>query len=351
MKYFLYILLIITSALLTCCDSPVSRYPRYTTFPNEKTIIAQEVSLDSVFFRYPYRVTVRDSVVIIMDLHNDSHYFYAFSYPDWQPIAPFGKRGEAPDEMLSAEMFQFCSLDSVWVLDANRMQLTRWVVSPLDKTVTRVEDIPLDKSLIRSLDFYRTDSGFLITDYLGDYRYHEVSNSGKPIKSIGKIPAENHYEAIAHPALAQMWRSFTDCNPQNGIYAMVTQFGETLEIYNQKTNQQTIVYGPNGEPQFKITEGKGFPTGIKGFMDIQVTNQYIYAIFDGMTWKERETFHQRGEDPPKGGHYLYVYDFDGNPVRKYTLDKNVFGIHIDEKNQTLVTTCVESENPIQLFKL
>lgn len=118
-----------------------------------------------------------------MDLHNDSHYFYSFTYPEWTPIASFGKRGGGPEEMLSAEMFQFCSPDSIWALDANRMQITRWSISPYEKKVSRVEEIGLDKNLVRSLDFYRTDSAFLITDYLGDFRYHKVSHSGKPIKT------------------------------------------------------------------------------------------------------------------------------------------------------------------------
>ena len=62
--------------------------------------------------------------------------------------------------MLSAEMFQFCSPDSIWALDANKMQITRWAISITEKTVSRVEEIALDKNLVRSLDFYRTDSVF-----------------------------------------------------------------------------------------------------------------------------------------------------------------------------------------------
>ena len=202
MRIFLYILLIGISTLISCSGSPDPLYPRYTTFPDEKMVATQEISIDSAFFRYPYRVAVKDSIAIIMDLHNDSHYFYAFTYPEWKPIAPFGKRGEAPGEMLSAEMFQFSALDSVWTLDANRMLITRWSVSPTDKTVLRKEEIRLDKTLVRSLDFYRTDSAFLITNYLGDFRYHKVSHSGKPIKNIGKIPTEISYEQDIHPALA-----------------------------------------------------------------------------------------------------------------------------------------------------
>lgn len=32
-------------------------------------------------------------------------------------------------------------------------------------------------------------------------------------------------------------------------------------------------------------------------MDIQVTDRYIYTVFDGMSWKERDAFYQRGEAP------------------------------------------------------
>ena len=96
MKNILYILLIGISTLISCSGSPDSLYPRYTTFPDEKTVATQETSIDSVFFRYPYRVTVRDSVAIIMDLHNDSHYFYAFTSPGASPRFPNGAIGFHP---------------------------------------------------------------------------------------------------------------------------------------------------------------------------------------------------------------------------------------------------------------
>ena len=78
MRIFLYILLIGISTLISCSGSPDPLYPRYTTFPDEKIVATQEISIDSAFFRYPYRVAVKDSIAIIMDLHNDSHYFLRF---------------------------------------------------------------------------------------------------------------------------------------------------------------------------------------------------------------------------------------------------------------------------------
>ena len=120
------------------------------------------IELDTALFRYPFRVAVKDSIAIVMDLHNADNYFHAFTYPNWKHIVSFGKRGEGPEEMLSAETFQFNSLDSIYALDANKMQISRWAISAKDHSATRQEVIRLDKNLIRSLDFCATDSCFLI---------------------------------------------------------------------------------------------------------------------------------------------------------------------------------------------
>lgn len=130
----LFLPLWIAIGFTACQDSSKHIYPRYEQFPetyNESCV--QEIGNDSVFFRYPYRIDIKDSLAILLDLHNDSHFLYAFTFPDWQPITPFGKRGEGPDEILSAERIRICSPDSIWVLDSNRAQITRWKVSVADK--------------------------------------------------------------------------------------------------------------------------------------------------------------------------------------------------------------------------
>lgn len=333
MKRFAYVLLIGISAIISCTDSPGTYYPRYSTFPNEKAISARVIELDTALFRYPFRVVVKDSIAIVMDLHNADNYFHAFTYPNWKHIVSFGKRGEGPEEMLSAETFQFNSLDSIYALDANKMQISRWAISAKDHSATRQEVIRLDKNLIRSLDFCATDSCFLIPDYLGEHRYWQVNYSGKPIRSIGKIPTEKDLASEIRPALAQAWRSFIDYNPHNGILAMVTQLGESIEIYNTKENTHTVLYGPNGEPRFKSIKGEGFPTGIMGFSDIVITDKYIYSVFQGIRFKDKLASYQRGEKPEDGGRYIYVFDLKGNPIQKYTLDKPIYGIDINEKNK------------------
>ena len=119
-----------------------------------------------------------------------------------------------------------------------------------------MEEIPLDKQLLRTLDFCKTDSGFLVTDYTGSYRYHVLDAKGRIQKSIGSIPTEDESLRESLPALAQAWRTFMSYNPKNQVLALVTQLGETIEIFNLKTGFHTVLFGPNGEPVFPSKAAK-----------------------------------------------------------------------------------------------
>ena len=254
--------------------------------------------------------------------------------------------------MLSAISIQFNSLDSLWALDANKMEITRWKISSTNGSAERVEEIKLDKKLVRSLDFHTMKSGFLVPDYMGEHRFWEVDGNGKAIQNHGTIPSESAEEETSRPALAQAWRPFMDYNPDNGILAMVTQLGETLEIYNLKDSTHKVLYGPNGEPEFKTArDGSGVPDGIMGFNDIKVTDKYIYAVFQGMKLKDELAAYKQGKELEDGGRFIYVFDLKGNPVQKYTLDHAIHGIDVNEETNTIIATEVKSDDPIIEFKI
>ena len=169
MNYYVYIVLLIGS--LVSCSESSRHFPRYEDFPDEKVLNAQVIHLDTALFRYPFRIAVKDGIAIIMDLHNVDYFFHAFSYPEWEYMTSFGKRGEGPEEMVSADCFRFISKDSIWTLDANKMRTTRWKIEQNMNNIIPVETIDMDKRLVRALDFYPMESGFLVSDYLGEYRH------------------------------------------------------------------------------------------------------------------------------------------------------------------------------------
>lgn len=347
---FHYIGLAVLLVLLHGCSfNPTNKYQRYADFPvNKNLVLSEEIDCDSVFLHYPYRVEIKDSLAVILDLHPESCFLHAFAYPEWRYVTSFGKRGEGPEEVLSAERVRICSPDSVWVLDSNRSQITRWRVSASSGRAERVEEIPLDKRLLRTLDFCKTDEGFLVTDYTGNYRYHVLDAHGRIKESAGSIPTERTVDDSEKTALAQAWRSFMDYNPNNGVLAMVTQLGEVIEIFNLKTGEHKVCYGPGGEPQFSITQSEAIPKGIKGFNEVVVSDSCIYAVFDGISFRDRIRAFRSGNELPEGGKYVYVFGLDGKPGRKIELFYPAFGLSVSERG--LLTTSTDTDVPLYAYQ-
>ena len=344
----LLILMYSIAALLFGGCNSVSRevYPRYADFPEIRTLSqAEAISCDRVYLRYPYRVEIKDSLAVILDLHPDSCFFHAFTYPEWRYVASFGKRGEGPEDILSAERVRICSPDSVWVLDSNRRQITRWRIS--NGNAERVEEISLDDRLIRILDFCKTVEGFLVTDYTGNYRYHVLDQRGKIIQSVGHVPSEKDVDDSDKPALSQAWRSFMDYNPKNGVLAMVTQLGEVVELFNLKTGEHKVYYGPGGEPMFSVFASEAMPK-VKGFNDVVVSDSCIYAIFDGTPFKDRINSLRSGRKLPAGGNNIYVFSLDGCPLKKMSTECSAFGIEFISGN--IYTVGNDKDIPLYSYK-
>ena len=344
-------LLFLSFFLFISCDHKHKEYAKgvlfYSGFPHERELIGEVIELDTALLRYPFRIRIEGDRAIVMDLHGLDHYGHLFQYPSYQYLSSFGKRGDSPTEMLSLENFRLQN-HVVWTLDANKSELTRLDFSSSGDSLLRDETVTLDEDILRPLDFaIYNDSMFIIPDYSGENRLCRVNCNGKLIDKIGIIPTIDE-KALenARPALAQAWRSFLDYNPNNGILAAVTQLGEVVEVYNLKDSTHIIRIGEHGEPEFKVSDGYGMPTGIMGFSDVQVTDSAIYTVFHGTSFKE--IARQSGR-LPDGGKYIYVFSLEGEPLCKYVLDHYIYGIWVDEDTKTIIATDVNNDEPILKF--
>ncbi|MCY6366404.1 BF3164 family lipoprotein [Bacteroides ovatus] len=346
-------LLFLSFFLFISCDHKHKEYAKgvlfYSGFPHERELIGEVIELDTALLRYPFRIRIEGDRAIVMDLHGLDHYGHLFQYPGFQYLSSFGKRGDSPTEMLSMENFRLQN-HVVWTLDANKSELTRLDFSSSGDSLLRDETVTLDEDILRPLDFaIYNDSMFIIPDYSGENRLCRVNRNGRLIDKIGIIPTIDE-KALenARPALAQAWRSFLDYNPNNGILAAVTQLGEVVEVYNLKDSTHIIRIGEHGEPEFKVSDGYGMPTGIMGFSDVQVTDSAIYTVFHGTSFKE--IARQSGR-LPDGGKYIYVFSLEGEPLCKYVLDHYIYGIWVDEDTKTIIATDVNDDQPIVMFSI
>lgn len=316
----------------------------YSSFPANIFLTGKTIDTDSVMLRYPFRIKHQDSVAIVMDLHHPDFFYHSFTYPQFKYLSSFGKRGQAPEENLSVENFRLAD-GNLWGLDANKHLIKNISLQDV-YTERNTKEISLNKEIIRALDFVLyDDSCFIIPDYSGTHRFHIIDKNGNIKSSHGEIPSvENKNRDIA---LAQAWRSFIGYNPDNGVLAMVTQLGEVLEIYNLKDGTHIVKFGPHGEPEYNEEGGMAIPSGVMGFSDIQVTDKYIYAVFHGRSFKEIVQQQQPAID---GGQFIYVFSLKGEPLIRYTLDRFIYGIDVNDKTNELYAVDVNFNQPVVKFK-
>lgn len=303
---------------------------------------AKNCVFDKVFFRYPFRVRLNDSILYIMDLHGQEYYVNAFTYPELKFIKSIGKKGSGPEELLDSENIRFDKQNNLWLLDANRKKLICF-------TDSGQREILLSKSLIRTLDFdFYKDSLFIVPDYTGNYRYSIVNSQGKIIENRSSIPVKKKNARKSNIVIAQAWRSFIDYNPENGILAIVTQLGEVIELYDVRNDKIiNTYYGKSGEPVYRNREGMAIPDGIMGYSDVHVGSKYIYALF----WGQKMSDIRQGKIKYEGGDQIHIFDLNGNPIKTYKLERYITGFEIDEKNQIILALDVNSNQPLLKYNI
>ena len=344
-------LLVVVALYAFTKSSSNSEYPEIT-FPVTEELYGRVIPIDSVFFRYPYRLEVRGDRVVIEDLHGPDHFYHLFTYPDFRYLHSFGQRGEGPEEMQTVDDF-FWNGQTLWALANIKSELVRWELNESRDKMIRTERIKLDKATFRALDIVPfQNNSFLIPNYSGDSRFCQVDRNGKLLKKWGEIPTERKDDLQKYPyAFGYGWRSFIDYSPNTGTLVAATQFGEVLEIWNVKKNTHKVLKGKLGEPEFKILPEYAIPTGAIGHNDIQVTNRFIYVIYRGISIKEDMLAHQKGKPLPQGGKTIRVFSLEGEPLKEYKLDPSVSGIWVMEEEGKMWALDVNSNEPLVEYLL
>lgn len=83
-----------------------------------------------------------------------------------------------------------------------------------------------------------------------------------------------------------------------------------------------------------------------GYLDICAQGNHVYCLYSGKTVKE-----SRGKGGPFHGSIIRVFDFDGNPVVSYKLDRDVFKFTVDTHEKTIFAIVHTPEAEIVKFQL
>ncbi|AFH48402.1 Hypothetical protein IALB_0690 [Ignavibacterium album JCM 16511] len=175
--------------------------------------------------------------------------------------------------------------------------------------------IKLPNGNIASLGFGLTSGRFALYDSTGQF-----------IIEVGEIPPGKMKNTPVPVHLVAFQGKTRKC-PNNSKIIISSRFSDMIEVYKLDGSLIKRFWGPIeklpvyetvkiGDKAVMALDDKN---SILGYIDIYVTNRKIYALYSGRT---RPDYAQKAPY----GNTIHVFDFEGNILRIYKTDEDLFAI-------------------------
>ena len=316
-------------------------------FENEVLLNPVYSYFDKDSLANPYRFVIIDSFLIVHDVYELKH-FTLFNTNSGNCIGRFGDIGIGPGEIsighvLSVKQGKLYShsispnhliqydLDSL----INYRRYCPPTIAKFEQTqkfyVSRF--LPIDSSYFIGAGFYDSKyqyALFNLQNEVSDYS-REVFNSKESYSDIHKF-LSNQGIFKNHPKKDKF------------VYSVSRSSNiDFLEVTNGKINIMKSI--KLSDPQIKPVDlGNNSytidynPHSVLGFLDIFPTDNFVYTLYS-----DKPEINNDGSYNDYSSDVILVFDWEGNPVKKFILDKEVAYIGIDEIEKKFYTIQKDNE--------
>ena len=258
---------------------------------------------------------IMGSLLVMNEMFSDK-IFKLFNVENGNLLGKYINKGKGPLEVLYPGNFSICDNASFVQYDRGTKQLDFFSVTT--NKIPKIEFVKRHKIEMNEYNVYPiTDSTFLFTGFFQNGRYCMYNlRSGKSSVS-GTYPEYKEIKRINDGNKALVFQPHISINPNRKQFASFEgriAYFEILDIdvkgvkkHFAKSYFDPIMSDVKGEVGF--TKENPFT-----FHSVYSSNRYIYVIYSG---RSRRDF---GEECYAGGNLL-VYDWNGNPVVNYKLDR------------------------------
>lgn len=329
LKYKIHILILyIVLPILSCnqiIDNPIQHFEKS---PNKKLTPIRSIDLEEFEILKPAQVFRMNDSYMIWDL-TDERIFSLVNF-DSKKVIKGIRRGSGPGEILSTISLQVKD-DKFLIYDADRRKLNQVVVSADTILIlNEVEEINFDTRLF--VINYQ-DSHMIANGLFEDAWLVTIQSDGEIISKVD-FPTFEETDNTPKMELSMLYLSTHTANkPDNKKVIAVTQDFGVISFFNYingsvlEEYKQLKYYGP----KFILPERGGIAwskEGLVGFCGLDCDDEYVYTIYSGRTYSEYGMESHHCEN-------LLVYDWEGNPVKHYTLDIPLFSMKFDKEKNTI----------------
>lgn len=322
MNIRLLVLLLLVS--LIGCDMPHKK----VVFSESTT--AKVTALSEILVSIPMDIKKRGDVLYISDFNGDS-ILHCYSLSENRFIKKMLPQGQGANEFLSP--IEFFITDSLFFIH-NRWHFTshNYLFDTADFSIAPQGDlIHLPMSVDRI--FPIGESRFIASGVFDDCRFLILDNNGNVLSKCGDYPNyQSGEEIIPNTAKAMFHQAQFGYNVDRSRLACASSNVLEFWDYAQDTltlNRRLLLepyhytfdLGPDGV--FAENDNPEAELGVRG---ISVSDDYVYVLYNPNTYKMHE------EQAETQNSEIWVFDWEGMPVRKILMDARIECFCIDESD-------------------
>ena len=326
--------------LIVACNQKKIAYKReginvyFKSFPSEENLIGNPVKLSKELL-VARRISILDSLLIINDSQTAEEHIHIFNLNDYRYITSAVSKGEGPGELTSVSSV-FTEKGKLYLHDAQTQKLLAIDINNIlqneyryDSFSTRTHQKSSVLRLVKSRDMYIGDlmPAFKNRIQVFDENLDEISSFGNfpPFEKKGSIDSMRFLIQVK----GYLFQGNLESVPQNNLLLIAHHFTDIIEVFDISTNENILnIIGPeqNYPPKYELlNDGFGVPCkGCKyAYNTIRFYNNKIYALYSGIEEQESNAHECRT---------LFVFDLNGMPLKKITLNVSLTDFVLTEKD-------------------
>lgn len=165
----------------------------------------------------------------------------------------------------------------------------------------------------------------------------------KELGTFGHIPAN-----IPFYSWKNAYESFLFIKPSGGKAALAARLTDLVEIFDLANGKSRQIHGPEHfPPAFRPIQsyGKDLAERISqtrfAFVNGAVTEQYIYLLYSGNHHESRYL---------DQGMYIFVYDWQGNPIKRLTCDRYIKSFTVSDDDKTIYAFDISRKSVVKMIE-
>ena len=250
-------------------------------------------------------------------------------------IKDFGELGRGPQQILKIDGI---SINSQCGTLTAFHQATREIYCFYLDSVIQNRSHFMDKINIKHYEDMTFSSalgcehGFLLCGgkcevYPGGARLTLFAKDGQIMDAYDEYPFSSNPQDSIHAG--EDWRYLWNCHvtsPDGTKYAEATGIGGIFEVFNIGNKIEPLALKGYYKPHFyeKNYEKTFTPKSQFAFYYLTASNRYVYALS-----------HNGGSEYRLPKNDIQVFDWEGNPIKKYKTDQRLMSICVDETDQKI----------------